>query len=198
MNTLVRLVSHLPKDPLIEKAYAFAAEAHASIDQRRKYTDDPYIHHPVAVARIVAARGGDVAMICTALLHDVIEDTPVTEREVRRAFGEEVGRMVPQITDISRPEDGNRAVRKAIDREHLGRAEPRVKTVKLADLIHNSGSILRHDPHFAKVYLKEKALVLPLLDEGDYRLQQIAHRLVISGRRRLEEIRLQEALRPKP
>lgn len=73
--------------------------------------------------------------------------------------------MVDMLTDVSRPEDGNRAARKKLDREHLAKATPEVKTIKLADLIHNTESIVAHDPKFAEVYLEEKRALLSVLKD---------------------------------
>jgi hypothetical protein len=75
--------------------------------------------------------------------------------------------MVNDLSDFSCPEDGNRAKRKAIDRLWIGSASSNSKTIKLADLISNSKSILEHDKDFAKVYIKEKELLLEVLTEGD-------------------------------
>jgi hypothetical protein len=68
---------------------------------------------------------------------------------------------------VSRPKDGNRAVRKAIDREHTARAPAGAQTVKLADLIANTRSIVKHDVAFARTYLAEKRLLLEVLTRGD-------------------------------
>jgi hypothetical protein len=78
--------------------------------------------------------------------------------------------------------DGNRAVRKAIDREHLAKASPAAKTIKLADLISNSRSILQHDPKFAAVYLAEKRLLLEVLKDGDPTLWSQAYAIVNNAR----------------
>lgn len=115
-------------------------------------------------------------MICAAWLHDTVEDTPATLDEVERVFGFEVAALVEMLTDVSKPSDGNRAVRKAIDREHTAKASPQAKTIKLADLIDNTRSITEHDPKFAAVYLAEKALLLEVLRDGDATLLEIARR----------------------
>ena len=82
------------------------------------------------------------------------------------------------LTDVSRPEDGNRAARKTLDREHIAKASPQAKTIKIADLIDNSRSIMAHDPQFARVYLAEKRLLLDVLTEGDPTLYAMARRIV--------------------
>ena len=75
--------------------------------------------------------------------------------------------LVDDLTDVSEPRDGNRKVRKAMDREHSARTSARAQTIKLADLISNSSDITANDPSFAKVYLAEKALLLEVLIKGD-------------------------------
>lgn len=149
--------------PFTAAAAAFAAEAHAAVGQVRKYTKDPYIIHPAAVASLVATAGGDEAMIAAAFLHDTIEDTQVAEEQIADVFGEDVASLVDWLSDKSKPEDGNRATRKAMDRERLSRAPVRAKVIKIADIIDNSQSITKHDPDFAVVYMREKELLLEVL-----------------------------------
>jgi len=74
---------------------------------------------------------------------------------------------VTELTDVSKPKDGNRAKRKAIDRVYLSNASPEAKTVKLADLIDNARSIEQHDPRFARTFMREKQLLLEFLRDGD-------------------------------
>jgi len=152
---------------LAESALAFATEAHASIDQRRKYTGEPYIVHPIAVAELVRSVPHTEAMIAAAYLHDVVEDTPVSLAEIEAQFGAEVAMLVGWLTDVSRPGDGNRTVRKALDLAHTARAPAAAKTIKLADLIDNTRTISARDPGFWRVYRREKAAMLKVLTEGD-------------------------------
>lgn len=152
---------------LIERARIFATAAHAAVAQLRKYTGEPYIVHPAEVASIVAEVGGTEAMIAAAWLHDVVEDTGVTNEVIRAEFGAEVAELVGWLTDVSRPEQGNRAIRKAIDRAHTAMAPADAQTVKLADLISNTRSILAQDVAFAKVYLEEKRLLLEVMTKGN-------------------------------
>lgn len=164
---------------LIDSAVIFGNKAHG--DQVRKYTGEPYINHPIAVAKIVMGCDYyDVDMVVAAILHDVIEDTPVTREDIIDAgFGGGVADLVVELSDASRPEDGNRATRKAIDREFLSAVSNRAKTVKLADLINNSESITEYDPDFAKVYMKEKQLLLEVLHGGDAELMERANQIII-------------------
>jgi (p)ppGpp synthase/HD superfamily hydrolase len=159
------------------RAYLFAAAAHASVNQVRKYTGEPYIAHPVEVVCILASessRQPTPEMIAAAFLHDVVEDTPITIEQVRAEFGIYVADLVSDLTDVTKPEDGNRATRKAIELERIAKTSPQAKTIKLADLISNTRSIAEHDPKFAKVYLPEKMALLDVLHEGDRRLWQVA------------------------
>lgn len=165
-------------DPLIERARDFAIRAHARIDQRRKYSGQPYDVHLKAVARLVAGAGGDPEMVAAAWLHDVVEDTPATLEELEREFGAGVARLVAELTDVSTQADGNRAARKAIDRAHLGRASPRAKTVKLADLIDNCRDICRHDERFARTFVAEASALIEVLGEGAPGLLAQARRTV--------------------
>lgn len=164
------------KSPILSNAILFATEKHKG--QVRKYTGEPYINHPIAVARILSEVTDDANMVAAALLHDTVEDTDATLEEIEELFGVDVAELVEMLTDVSKPEDGNRVQRKAIDRAHTAKAAPRAKTIKLADLIHNTSSITAHDPKFAKVYMEEKKLLLEVLTEGDERLYNIAKGLV--------------------
>ena len=168
---------------IIVEADTFAEVSHRG--QLRKYTGEPYIVHPRAVSALVATVTDDENMIAAALLHDVIEDCGVTLAQLNQRFNYDVADLVRQLTDISLPSDGNRAFRKQIDREHLGRGSSRAKTIKLADLIDNTKSIVAHDPNFAKVYLREKELLLPFLVEGDARLFAEASALLDQHRRHI-------------
>ena len=179
-------ITHRRSQPLIDFAYTFASLAHEK--QCRKYTGEPYIVHPVEVARIVASITDDCEMIAAAFLHDTVEDTDVSLDEIRQVgFGSTIARLVDELTDKSRPEDGNRAARKAIDRRNLANASARAQTVKVADLISNTRSIVGHDPKFAKVYLAEKAALLDVLTKADAGLLEQARLQVQESLMILEE-----------
>jgi len=151
---------------VVRKAADFAKTAHESIDQRRKYTNEPYIVHPRAVAEIVSSITDDESTIAAAWLHDVVEDTPITIEQITDEFGADIARLVADLTKPSTKNDGDRRQRKEIDRQHTARADPRAKTIKLADLIDNLSDIATSDPGFATMYLNEKELQLQVLAEG--------------------------------
>jgi guanosine-3',5'-bis(diphosphate) 3'-pyrophosphohydrolase len=162
--------------PLELCAKEFATKAHEG--QLRKYTGDPYIVHPAAVVEILREVDDDPVMLAAAWLHDVVEDTPVTIEEIEDKFGFDVAGLVRHLTDVSKPSDGNRATRKALDREHLAAAPARAQTIKLADIIDNAASISAHDPEFAKVYKGEALALIHVLRDGDSRLRLRAFELV--------------------
>ncbi|MCJ8520756.1 (p)ppGpp synthase/HD superfamily hydrolase [Pseudorhizobium tarimense] len=152
----------------------FATKAHGAIGQRRKYTNEPYIVHPIAVAELVRSVPHTEEMVAAALLHDVVEDTPVAIEEIREEFGQEVAELVDWLTDVSKPSDGNRRVRKHKDLLHLAKAPAAAKTIKIADLIDNTLTIAKHDPSFWKVYRREKEALLQVVKEGDPSLWKAA------------------------
>ena len=162
---------------LIDFACRYATEAHG--DQKRKYTGEPYIVHPIAVAQTVASVTDDCNMISAAFLHDVIEDTDRTYEDIHKAgFGVEVAEYVLGMTDVSVLSDGNRVTRKKMDREHLQAQCHQVQTIKLADLIDNSHSIVMHGGKFAPIYIAEKKLLLDVLTKGDASLRETALEIV--------------------
>ena len=163
-------------DLLIFDALCFANTAHQG--QIRKYTGEPYIVHPMEVAQIVRSVTTNPHMIAAALLHDVVEDTNITNDVIRAFFGHHVAMLVEMLTDVSKPEDGNRKTRKELDRRHTSLATPQAKTIKLADLISNIPSIVEHDKNFSKVYMREKKALLEVLVEGDPKLYAKAKELV--------------------
>jgi (p)ppGpp synthase/HD superfamily hydrolase len=160
---------------LAYNAMMFAREVHK--DQRRKYTNNPYADHLAEVAGIVAALGWSheeihpSTMIAVAWLHDCVEDQSVTSAHLIDEFGVAIAYGVMQLSDLER---GNRAERKAASRARLAGAPGWVQTIKCADLISNTSSIVMHDPKFAAVYLEEKRLLLDVLTKADPRLVGIA------------------------
>ena len=120
-------------------------------------------------------------MVAAGILHDTVEDTHATLWGIEKMFGREIAELVEQLTDVSRPEDGNRARRKRIDLEHTAKASTEAKTVKLADLIDNTRSIAALDPAFAVVYFEEKRRLLEVLRDGDPTLWQMAHSMLPSA-----------------
>ena len=95
--------------PLINKAKMLAGKAHEG--QFRKYSGMPYIVHPIEVATIVQTVNHTDEMVAAALLHDVVEDTDYSFEDIAKEVSPEVSKMVEGLTDVSKPEDGNRKIR---------------------------------------------------------------------------------------
>lgn len=159
-------------DDLALNAMRFAREVHR--EQRRKYSGNPYADHLAEVAGIVATVAPpdrQRTMVAVAWLHDCIEDQGIDVATLRAQFGDEVADGVLMLSDL---ETGNRQARKAATCARLATAAPWIQTIKVADLISNTGSIVIHDPNFARIYLREKRDLLQVLVDADPRLLAVA------------------------
>lgn len=117
------------------KAIGFAADKHRN--QRRKDAEaSPYINHPIALANVLANEGGieDERTLIAAVLHDTIEDTETTAKDLERLFGKDVADIVLEVTD---DKTLPKAERKRLQVEHAPHISRRAKLVKLADKICN-------------------------------------------------------------
>lgn len=155
----------------------FANSAHRG--QKRKYTGEDYIEHPIAVALAVREQfwhdsDHDRNMVCAALLHDVLEDTDVDHAQLRAFLhrtvdvnsAEQILKWVVELTDVYTKEDFeylNRAERKRREAERLSSVSYEAQCIKRADIHDNSLSINDHDPKFAAVFNSEKAFLLSLM-----------------------------------
>lgn len=142
--------------------------------QVRKYTGNPYADHLAEVAGIVATVapfGSMRLMVAVAWLHDCVEDQGISTDHIKAAFGPDVAIGVAALSDL---EEGNRAERKAASRTRLAAADGWIQTIKCADLISNTSSIVKHDPKFAVTYLAEKRALLEVMTKADARLRSVA------------------------
>lgn len=143
------------------EAMIFARDIHKN--QRRKYTNNPYVDHLAEVVGITMSVGWHDAgihpdkMMAVAWLHDSIEDQGLTHENLLARFDKDVANGVVFLSDV---ETGNRSERKAASRTRLALAPGWVQTIKCADLISNTSSIIQHDPKFAVVYLEKNACCL--------------------------------------
>jgi (p)ppGpp synthase/HD superfamily hydrolase len=167
---------------IVERASKFAKHAHRN--QRRKYTHEPYFVHLHEVAQICARHGGSKRSIAAAYLHDVIEDQPITHEQLVSEFGREVADIVRELTDAP-ASAGTRKDRKATDVARLAAAGAEPQTIKCADLISNTSSIVKYDPAFARIYLTEKRAMLDVLTRADKTLHALAMRSLIEADERL-------------
>jgi (p)ppGpp synthase/HD superfamily hydrolase len=129
--------------PLVRRfadALAYAVDIHRP--QRRKGTDIPYVAHLLAVASLVLEDGGDEDEAIAAVLHDAIEDTPVTYDDLEARFGHVVAEIVQACSDTDVMPKPPWRERKVAYIEHLRGAPPSVVRVSLADKVHNARSLL--------------------------------------------------------
>lgn len=129
---------------LLIDAIAFAAWKHRS--QRRKDAEaSPYINHPIALARVLAVEGGvtDIQVLVAAVLHDTLEDTETTVRELRDRFGPAIASIVVEVTD---DKNLSKQRRKDLQIEHAAHLSAPAKLVKLADKICNVRDVATNPP----------------------------------------------------
>ena len=122
---------------MIDKAYNMANDAHKGVCRR---SGEPYICHPLAVARLVLDLGMDTESIAAALLHDVVEDTPTTVEQIKAAFGEEVALLVDGVTKLTKIQFSNIEELQAENLRKMLLAmsrDVRVMIIKLCDRLHN-------------------------------------------------------------
>lgn len=134
-----KLSGYLPADKLtqVDAAYAYSENAHSG---QKRASGKPYILHPLTVADILADWRADAPSIVAALLHDVVEDTPITLAQIGAAFGADIARLVDGLSKIERLEGIDRDAREAENFRKLllAAAEDwRVVFIKLADRLHN-------------------------------------------------------------
>ena len=144
---------------LIRKAFDLALDAHS--EQRRK-TGEPYIFHPIAVAKTVAYEIGlGAASIAAALLHDVVEDTPYTITDIEQLFGESIAKVVNGLTKISRL---NKEHDVSIQAENFRKMlltlndDVRVILIKIADRLHNMQT-MDSMPNYKQVKIASETLL---------------------------------------
>ncbi|HSV65854.1 MAG TPA: HD domain-containing protein [Mycobacteriales bacterium] len=126
---------------LIIRAYECADQLHQG---QRRYSGDPYITHTVAVAAIIAELGLTAAVVCAALLHDVLSDTPYTIAELRTQFGNEIADLVADLTRLEGEGYADPAARGCDTMTH---ASAEVLALKVADRLHNMRTIRYLSPH---------------------------------------------------
>ena len=161
---------------VIQKAFEFANEAHKGV---RRRSGEPYILHPIAVAKIVVSNIGlGYKSIVAALLHDVVEDTHYTVENLKSLFGEKVAAIVDGLTKIKTVLDNeNKAEQKSIQAENFKRIlltlndDARVVLIKLADRLHNCRTI-----EFMPEHKRDK-----ILSETMFVFIPLAHRLGLYG-----------------
>jgi guanosine-3',5'-bis(diphosphate) 3'-pyrophosphohydrolase len=182
-------------EEILDKVKDFADKAHG--DQTRKYTPERYIVHPIRVMNICREYTDALPVLAASLLHDVLEDTAVTSRDMNQFLVTLLGpqqaarttKLVEELTDIYTKKNypnWNRRKRKAKEAERIEKLSPESQTIKYADIIDNCKEIVEYDPEFAGVFIRECRSLLKKMLKGDQELYRIACNTVDECIRRLE------------
>lgn len=159
---------HSQRVELIERAYHLAKQAHNGV---RRLSGEPYMMHPLSVARIVVKEIGlGSTSICAALLHDVVEDTDYTTEDIERMFGPKIASIVEGLTKLSGGVFADKAMKQAENVRKLVLTmseDVRVMLVKLADRLHNMRTLAAQRPE------KQRKIAA----ETQYIYAPMAHRL---------------------
>ncbi|MGD9180614.1 MAG: bifunctional (p)ppGpp synthetase/guanosine-3',5'-bis(diphosphate) 3'-pyrophosphohydrolase [Desulfobacterales bacterium] len=149
INDIVDKVTHYAADAdldIIERAYIYSARVH---EGQVRLSGEPYLSHPLEVAGILADMKLDPESVAAGILHDVIEDTPATPKEIKTLFGPEVMHIVSGVSKLSSLSFGSSRARQAesIRKMFLAMADDiRVILIKLADRVHNMRTLQFHMP----------------------------------------------------
>jgi len=151
------LETYMEKSQVSEvyRAYSFGAEAH---EGQKRLSGEPYIYHPLAVARILAELKMDCKSIIAAILHDVIEDTPTEKEQIVQSFDQEIAELVDGVSKLTQIKFSSKAEAQAENFRKLLLAmaqDIRVILIKLADRLHNMRTIDIMPPHKRRRIVKE-------------------------------------------
>jgi (p)ppGpp synthase/HD superfamily hydrolase len=172
----VKFVIKQNMEKLLEQIKEFADKAHD--DQKRKYTAERYIVHPVRVMKMCRRYTSSMPVLAAALLHDVLEDTDVRRSEMHNFLSTvmsekdaaQTTHLVAELTDVytkSSYPRWNRRKRKAKEAERIEKTSADSQTIKYADIIDNSKEIATEDPDFAGVFLRECKMLLKKISKGN-------------------------------
>lgn len=150
-----------------KKALEFATRAHAG--QRRKYHDEDYITHPMAVAKILELSRCKEPLLSAALLHDTIEDTSTKLEEIETEFGPEIAKLVYELT--SDKDEVRRIGKTEYLTKKLNNMSDDALTIKLADRLHNVSGLEDEPSNFREKYSKETISILENLNRSLTSLQ---------------------------
>lgn len=181
------MIMREPKENILRFVTSLADRAHGK--QVRKYTGERYIGHPIRVMDMVREYNDDVRVCCAALLHDVLEDTPVTHDEMRSELlrvlpgreTEHVMELVVELTDVFVREAYprmNRRTRKDKEAQRLATISGEAQSIKYADIIDNVSDIVQQDLDFARVFVREGKRMLTAMNAGHPDLREKAIALV--------------------
>src|SRR5271163_1908571 len=140
---------------IIRKAWDYCLEHHAA---QKRASGEPYVLHPLEVAQVLAEMKLDSTAIAAGLLHDAVEDTPVTTEDISARFGEQVAHIVEGVTKIDKIQFANREDRQAENVRKMLLAmvsDVRVVIIKLADRLHNMRTLEHLKPERQQAIARE-------------------------------------------
>lgn len=153
--TKIKHYYHASEERKIAEAFELAKKAH---EGQFRASGRPYITHPTIVADILVDMGFDVPTVCAALLHDTVEDTYITDQDLRKKFGNEIADLVAGVTKLDRIQFHNKEEEQAENMRKMFFAmakDVRVMMIKLADRLHNMRSLNFLSPEKQQVIAKE-------------------------------------------
>jgi (p)ppGpp synthase/HD superfamily hydrolase len=163
-------------DEILQQVTGFADKAHGA--QLRKYTPERYIVHPVRVMEMCRVHHATLPVLAAALLHDVLEDTAVSQQQMaaflltvmEEGEAKRTIELVVELTDVytkKKYSRWNRRKRKEKEARRIEQTSGDSQTVKYADIIDNCREIAVHDPEFATVFLNECRMLLKRMPRGN-------------------------------
>jgi (p)ppGpp synthase/HD superfamily hydrolase len=170
-------------DTVLKKIAVFADKAHG--DQQRKYAAERYIEHPLRVMRICKSYGYPLPVLAAAILHDVLEDTKTSPKQIHEFLTTLMNErdalhtldLVIELTDVYTKHQYprfNRRKRRSMEADRLEIISEEAQSIKYADIIDNSKEIADHDPEFALVFLRECRMLLQKMKKGNANLREEA------------------------
>jgi len=154
------------EEGLLNKAYVYSMRAHGS---QKRASGDPYFSHPLEVAGILADLKFDFKTVITALLHDVVEDTTLTFKDIKKSFGIEIAQLVDGVTKLTKLEGRSDKFNQAENFRKLLLAtseDIRVLLVKLADRLHNMRTIkyIKNDEKRYRISIETLEIYAPIAE----------------------------------
>lgn len=166
---------------LIESAKLFATECHKN--QKRKFTNEPYIIHPQEVSEMVAKIGGSPEMVAASWLHDVVEDCGIKIEEIRRRFGDKVSNLVSELTTPGNIDSGKKS-------EYIAKKMETMSsdglTIKLCDRLNNVSGFKTAAPNFISKYVPKTKFIMDSIEASGRVLDSNQKKLISQIRDTIE------------
>ena len=177
----VILKAKMAMDPELAKAHLYASVAHSAAGQTRKYTGEPYMVHPYAVAQLLCWYGATNDQLAAAFLHDVVEDTEVTEDHLSAHFNPGIVKLVMEVTEPDdkehwgRPGRPDRATRRALEAKRRTTISGHGQDISCADSMSNACDVVDvAKADYARTYLTELKARTKGLTEASWKIRNAA------------------------